>query len=280
MDADPPFISFIIPCKGRLAHLKETLPALVGQEGAEIIVVDYDCPDQTAQWLQEHHPQCVAIAVTDKSTFNISDARNIGLKAARGTWLFFLDADIVLSTDLVSKLRDQLSERHFYLLERFRHLGAYGSVLVTRAATDKVGAWDSRYVGYGGEDYDFFQRLTYAGLSMGFLRGEPAGMIPHSREERTRFHSVSKSQSLSTARLYGAAKRDLIKIHRSANIPGEVLSKLRAECEKSVQQALDEGRTTTRLVIHLEPERPLFPEQAMRRPTVRRTLIVEIDLER
>jgi glycosyltransferase involved in cell wall biosynthesis len=279
MGQDQPFISFITTCKGRLAHLKETLPALVSQDDSEVIVVDYDCPDGTAQWLGDNYPQCTVVAVGDKPTFNLSDARNHGLRAARGRWLFFVDADVVLSHDIAARLREQLSDQHFYLLANFRNQGAYGSVLVARSAVDKIGEWDSQYVGYGGEDYDFFRRLTYTGLSMAFLKTEPVRMVPHSREERTRFYTVSKRQSLATAKMYFAAKTDLLKMHRSVKVPADVLVNLRARCEQVVKQALDEGRTTTSITIQLQPERGLFPHEDGRTHTVRRKLILEIDLD-
>ena len=37
-----PAICFVVTCKGRLHHLRQTLPALAAQAGTECVVVDYD----------------------------------------------------------------------------------------------------------------------------------------------------------------------------------------------------------------------------------------------
>ena len=38
------FITFITTCRGRLAHLRETLPSFAAQPDAAVIVVDYRLP--------------------------------------------------------------------------------------------------------------------------------------------------------------------------------------------------------------------------------------------
>ncbi len=43
-----PKFSIITTCKGRLEHLKQTLPAMLAQKDSEVIVVDYSCPHGTA----------------------------------------------------------------------------------------------------------------------------------------------------------------------------------------------------------------------------------------
>ena len=56
-----PFVSIIPTCKGRLHHLRETLPSMLAQDYAgdwEIVVVDYDCPDGTFEWVKSlDHPR-------------------------------------------------------------------------------------------------------------------------------------------------------------------------------------------------------------------------------
>src|SRR5260370_11681104 len=41
-----PRLSVVVPCKGRLQHLRRSLPTFVAQPDSEVIVVDYDCPDK------------------------------------------------------------------------------------------------------------------------------------------------------------------------------------------------------------------------------------------
>jgi glycosyltransferase involved in cell wall biosynthesis len=94
-------ISVIIPCKGRLQHLKECLPTVLAQtiQPLEIIVVDYDCPDKVSKWVKELNNtlvKSVKAKTLDKKYFNLSRARNEGYRSANGDTLFFCDADTLL----------------------------------------------------------------------------------------------------------------------------------------------------------------------------------------
>ena len=54
-----PLMSAIVTCKGRLEHLKQTLPLLMAMPDSEVIVVDYDCPDRSGDWVRAEHPGAV-----------------------------------------------------------------------------------------------------------------------------------------------------------------------------------------------------------------------------
>ena len=51
-----PQFSIITTCKGRLDHLKQTLPAMLAQADAEVIVVDFSCPQDTAGYVERNLP--------------------------------------------------------------------------------------------------------------------------------------------------------------------------------------------------------------------------------
>ena len=51
-----PRLSIVTCCKGRLEFLKRALPTFVAQSDSEVIVVDYDCPDGTKDWVAAHFP--------------------------------------------------------------------------------------------------------------------------------------------------------------------------------------------------------------------------------
>ena len=77
--AAPPAISFVTTCKGRLSALKQSLPRMVAQPHAEVIVVDYDCPEGTGAWVAAEHPAARVVQVRDAPVFNIARARNLDL---------------------------------------------------------------------------------------------------------------------------------------------------------------------------------------------------------
>lgn len=104
-----PAYSIIIPAFNEAQWLAGTLTAardamakvdLPGQ----IIVVDNNSTDDTAQVAADHGAQVVFEPVNQ-----ISRARNAGARAARGQYLIFLDADTFLGAELLGTALDNLN---------------------------------------------------------------------------------------------------------------------------------------------------------------------------
>ena len=101
--------SVIIPAYDEQAWLPATLDALqkameaIGMVG-EVIVADNNSRDRTPEIAREHG----AIVVFEPIN-QISRARNAGAKAAKGRYLIFLDADTILSAELLEKALSNLS---------------------------------------------------------------------------------------------------------------------------------------------------------------------------
>lgn len=101
--------SIIIPAYNEEKWLPRTLAAVRKSMGTqslagEVIVVDNNSYDQTARIALSHNAKVVF------EPFNqISRARNSGAKAARGRYLIFLDADTILSPDLLQTALDNLT---------------------------------------------------------------------------------------------------------------------------------------------------------------------------
>src|SRR5579863_6579954 len=91
--AMPP-VSAITTCKDRLANLKQTLPTLMAEPFAEVVLVDYDCPDHAGDWAAATFPDVKVVRVTDAPIFQVAAARNAGAAVASSPWLFFVDADV------------------------------------------------------------------------------------------------------------------------------------------------------------------------------------------
>ena len=51
MTAARPALVFVTTCKSRLHHLKETLPRMAAEAGAQCVVVDYGSPDGAGDWI-------------------------------------------------------------------------------------------------------------------------------------------------------------------------------------------------------------------------------------
>jgi glycosyltransferase involved in cell wall biosynthesis len=89
-------VSVIIPTFNRARLLGEAIDSCLRQdiEGLEVIVVDDASADVTGAVLERYGDQIVAIRVPEK--IGVNEARNLGINAARGEFLKFLDSDDVL----------------------------------------------------------------------------------------------------------------------------------------------------------------------------------------
>ncbi len=108
-------LSLITTCKNRLPHLKQTLPLMLQQPHAEVIVVDYGCEQGTAAWVKEHHPAAKLVQVNDDPVFCVARARNMGAKNASHELLCFVDADVLLHLELGKWLELNQNPNGFYV---------------------------------------------------------------------------------------------------------------------------------------------------------------------
>jgi len=163
-----PRLSIVTTCKGRLHHLRQSLPRFLAQPDCEVIVVDYDCPDGTADVVRREFPAAKVVAVNDRPQFNISAARNLGADSATSPWLAFIDADIVIAADFLERLC--LRPGSFYRFPpRDRGSSLLGSCVMPADAYRAVGRYDEVIQGYGGDDQDMYFRLGLAGLRPQFM---------------------------------------------------------------------------------------------------------------
>jgi len=175
--------SIVTTCKNRLSHLRESLPAMLAQEDAEVIVVDFSCAEGTAAYVRAHHPGVKVVEVPGRDTFSNWEARNKGAAAATGDWLVFADADIVLSPGCVAWLRQNVApgtyakfkpgkelERHRSTTSALSLNNLQGFLVVERTAFEKTGGYDELLKGWGaGGDVDIQNALHHSGTRKSFL---------------------------------------------------------------------------------------------------------------
>jgi glycosyltransferase involved in cell wall biosynthesis len=204
--------SCITTCKSRLDHLKVSLPRMMSFADSEVVVVDYDCPQGTSDWVRDAYPAATVVSVRGEAGFNAARARNLGAGAASAPWLLFLDVDTVAETDLPERLTPLLSPAAFLLPEpRLPEL--YGALLVSRAQYDQVDGYDEALQGWGSEDEDITERLTDAGLRAGSFPSALLRSLPHDNDLRVLHHEI-KDPVVNNAvnHLYRHAKRDLTQL--------------------------------------------------------------------
>jgi GT2 family glycosyltransferase len=243
-------LCYITTCKGRLEHLKQTLPRVVGQPGVSCVVVDYDCPENTADWVTANFPQVTVVRVTGEIGFNAARARNLGARAAKAPWLAFFDADILWTLELASKVIPELQQGHFYRAQPVTPQ-TWGSFICLREDFDAVGGYDEAFVGWGGEDDDLMTRLAMLGRISSGYSAELIEEISHDDEARVRFHEVkNRAVQHRINMLYMQAKLDLMRLVGEP-LPLEVRTELYGQIKRIIRQAVDAGQSAASAEISL-----------------------------
>ena len=186
-------IAFVTTCKGRLHHLRETLPLIVAEQPAEIVVVDYACPDGAGDWVESHHPSVRVVRVTEDPGFCLPRARNFGARHSRSPWIVFIDADVKIRPGWVEWMQRGLTPAGFYRAateDGRTDREAYGTIICPRQGFETVGGYDEAFRGWGGEDDDFYDQLRLSGFAQRTYPHRFVQPIRHSDAERTRFQSV------------------------------------------------------------------------------------------
>gem|GEM_PF-1230147 len=176
-------ISLITTCKNRRQHLAKTLPTMLQQSDAEVIVVSYGCEQGTAEWIRRDYPSVTLIDVTDDPIFCVARARNIGASHAKHPLLAFVDADIMLNGTIASWIKTVPTEP-IYFAHGPSIWNYAGFVICTKAAFEAVEGFDEAFRGWGHEDSDFIERLDQAGYRRAPVPTDFLTAIPHGNRER------------------------------------------------------------------------------------------------
>lgn len=245
-------LCYITTCKGRLHHLKQTLPRVVDQPGVACVVVDYACPDGTADWVQANFPQVSVVRVSGEPGFSASRARNLGASAADAPWLAFFDADILWAPQMARELIPRLQIGHYYRAQPFT-FQTWGSIVCQRKDFEALGGYDEAFSGWGGEDDDLIARLSLLGLTADGFPDALVGEISHEDEARVRFHSV-KNLALQHRinHLYMQAKLDVMRLH-GGPLPLETRQVLASEVTRAIREAAKTDQPSTTVAINFPP---------------------------
>jgi glycosyltransferase involved in cell wall biosynthesis len=267
-------ISCVVTCKGRLHHLRQTLPGLVGQPGVQVILVDYDCPDHCGDWAETHYPMVRVVRVQNSPSFNLSRARNAGALAAETPWLAFLDADIIVDPHFFETVFPLLRTGCYFLGDE-RSDGLWGTCLLERKIFQKVGGYDEVIDSWGCEDVDLYRQLGIAGVRPRTFPASLLRCIEHGDGERLRFQPVAAlERSWRIGHLYTLIKNDTTVV--AGQKPGEAQRrKLRKAVTDAVERAATQG--SARLEITLPPARLPGKRSAQRKPPqLTRRMVYEI----
>jgi glycosyltransferase involved in cell wall biosynthesis len=248
-----PTYSIVTICKGRLHHLVRSLPAMLRQPHAEVVVVDYACPDGTADYVAANFPAARIVRVTDVTGFNASRARNLGARAATGAVFVFVDADIVVADGFIAAIDAGLGPDKFAKFAEPanpRENSVQGTCAIHRRHFELVGGYDEVLTNYGGEDLELYERLTIAKLGRHTIPASAVTeVIDHSRAERTRYFAVGPEPGFLIGKVYRIAIGMMIRLNDAFVIDRDLRADIYKEITRLVGNMTGGGERNLRLEI-------------------------------
>lgn len=107
---EKPLISIIIPVYKVEKYLEKCIKSVLSQtyKNLQIILVDDGSPDNCGNICDDYARVDNRIEVIHKANGGLSDARNVGLKAARGEYIGFVDSDDYVSNEMFENMYNTL----------------------------------------------------------------------------------------------------------------------------------------------------------------------------
>lgn len=183
----PPLISIIIPTRNAARFLESCLESIKKQtySRVEVLVVDNYSTDETRDIARRYSGRVITAGPRPPHNdfFTAPIQRRIGAKYASGDYLFFVDADMVLSNGLIEELRNSLNRADAVVVpevsfgsgfwtkckavERSCYLGdeaVEAPRFIKRLAYEKVGGWRDEIGGF--DDWDLNLRIRGYGFKV------------------------------------------------------------------------------------------------------------------
>lgn len=103
-------VSVIVPIYRVEKYLETCVDSIIDQtyKNLEIILVDDGSPDRCPEICDTYAQKDPRIRAIHKKNGGLSDARNVGMVAAKGAYLMFVDSDDWIEPDSIERLYDQI----------------------------------------------------------------------------------------------------------------------------------------------------------------------------
>lgn len=248
-----PFVSIIIPVYNKAAYIKETLDSALAQSytNFEIVLVNDGSTDGSLSILQEYADRFPDIVrLINSENRGVSAATNLGIQAAMGEYLQFLDADDLMSAEKIERQIELLSGKgretiatcewvnfkddvrffrrvpygvfrdfgsgiglllHFWNHQEMHQPAVY---LTHRDLINKAGPWDENLI--INQDGEFFCRILLNAKEVLF---EPNGMVYYRKPGQD---NVSQQKSEKAARSlldsFMACQKSVLEVEDSCRV--------------------------------------------------------------
>ena len=175
-----PHISIIIPtynhCDDLLKPCCEAIIQYTDLSDIEVLVVANGCTDNTKEYVESLGGAFKLIWVEEKMGYTRSN--NLGIKAAKGDFLIFMNNDVFLLPQAthawINQLHEPFSDPQVGLVgchKRWSHetnsyFFCFYMVMIKREVIDRVGLPDDIFSPGFGEDIDYCKRMEIAGYKL------------------------------------------------------------------------------------------------------------------
>ena len=111
---EKPEVSLIIPAYNAENYIARSIDSALASDFAnlEIIIVNDGSTDGTQKiidWYAKNYPNIVSIT---KENGGVADTRNVGIKAAKGKYIAFMDNDDLIRSDMISSLYKSIKKNN------------------------------------------------------------------------------------------------------------------------------------------------------------------------
>lgn len=112
-------ISVIIPVYNVEPYLRECIDSVLAQDyrNLEIICVNDGSTDNSPEILEEYKKKDNSIIIINQENAGLSAARNTGLKASRGEYVYFLDSDDLIKPEAMGELLNLARDNSLDILQ-------------------------------------------------------------------------------------------------------------------------------------------------------------------
>jgi glycosyltransferase involved in cell wall biosynthesis len=189
---EKPLVSIVIPTKNSVKFLEACLESIKLQSYSriEVILVDGQSKDGTVELAKRYG--CTVYQFdpkTPKGTFDAPHRRNYGVKKAKGVYVYYVDADMVLTKNVVKEsvilcdavydaaivAEDSFGEGVWAKAKNLERRCYWGDGTVEAPRFFRKTVWDSlggldESLGGGGDDWDLYQKLKDNNHKVGRVR--------------------------------------------------------------------------------------------------------------
>lgn len=154
-------VSVIVPSYNVASTVVKCLDSVYAQTygDLEVIVVNDGSTDNTLQILGDYRRSHESLVLIDQSNQGLSAARNAGLDAATGEYIFFLDSDDYLGPEEIELLAEAMDEGFDMAVGGMTYVDAGGNVLRTvcdsARCLDECSYWSNVYANPNGTSVEY-----------------------------------------------------------------------------------------------------------------------------